>query len=250
MEYILRTEKLCKDQILKDISFSINKGEMVAVMGPSGSGKSTLLYNVSGMDEPSGGNVWLKDQEITALSEKEKANLRLHRMGFVFQNMNMMENLDLLDNILLPAVQANKERKGQRKTKNELVEEAMHLMDKLSIAGLEHRSITEVSGGQLQRACICRSMINHPEILYADEPTGALNKGAATEVMETLLSLNQEGTTILMVTHDSRVASCCSRILYLLDGQLQGELSLEDCAHESIRQREERVNKWLAEMEW
>lgn len=250
MEYILRTEGLCKNQILKNISFSIKEGEMVAVMGPSGSGKSTLLYNVSGMDEPSGGNVWLKDQEITALSEKEKANLRLHRMGFVFQNMNMMENLDLLDNILLPAVQANKERRGQRKTRNELVEEAMHLMEKLSIAGLEHRSITEVSGGQLQRACICRSMINHPQILFADEPTGALNKGAAAEVMETLLTLNREGTTVLMVTHDSRVASCCSRILYLLDGQLQGELSLEDCAREAIRQREERVNKWLAEMEW
>lgn len=250
MEYILRTEGLCKDQILKDISFSIKEGEMVAVMGPSGSGKSTLLYNVSGMDEPSGGNVWLKDQEITALSEKEKANLRLHRMGFVFQNMNMMENLDLLDNILLPAVQANKERKGQRKTKNELVEEAMHLMEKLSIAGLEHRSITEVSGGQLQRACICRSMINHPQILFADEPTGALNKSATVEVMETLLTLNREGTTVLMVTHDSKVASCCSRILYLLDGQLQGELSLEACAPEAIRQREERVNKWLVGMEW
>lgn len=250
MEYILRTEGLCKDQILKNISFSIKEGEMVAVMGPSGSGKSTLLYNVSGMDEPSGGNAWLKDQEITALSEKEKANLRLHRMGFVFQNMNMMENLDLLDNILLPAVQANKERRGQRKTRNELVEEAMHLMEKLSIAGLEHRSITEVSGGQLQRACICRSMINHPQILFADEPTGALNKSATVEVMDTLLTLNREGTTILMVTHDSRVASCCNRILYLLDGQIQGELSLEDCAHAAIRQREERVNKWLAEMEW
>lgn len=243
MEYILRTEGLCKDQILKNISFSIKEGEMVAVMGPSGSGKSTLLYNVSGMDVPSDGSVWLKDQEITALPEKEKANLRLRRMGFVFQNMNMMENLDLLDNILLPAVQANKERKGQRKTKNELVEEAMHLMEKLSIAGLEHRSITEVSGGQLQRACICRSMINHPQILFADEPTGALNKSATVEVMETLLTLNREGTTVLMVTHDSKVASCCSRILYLLDGQLQGELSLEACAPEAIRQREERVNK-------
>lgn len=188
--------------------------------------------------------------EIAALSEKEKANLRLHRMGFVFQNMNMMENLDILDNILLPALQANKERKGGRKTKNELVEEAMHLMNKLSIAGLEHRNITEVSGGQLQRACICGSMINHPQILFADEPTGALNRSAAEEMIETLLSLNREGTTVLMVTHDSRVASCCSRILYLLDGQIQGELSLEGCTHENIRQREERVNRWLTTMEW
>lgn len=250
MEQILRIEGLCKNQILKNISFSVNEGEMVAVMGPSGSGKSTLLYNVSGMDEPSGGTVWLKGQEITALSEDEKANLRLCRMGFVFQNMNMMENLNILDNILLPAHQANKGKKSQRKTRNELAEDAMHLMNKLSIAGLEHRSITEVSGGQLQRACICRSMINHSEILFADEPTGALNKSAAEEVMETLISLNREGTTVLMVTHDSRVASCCSRILYLLDGQLQGELSLEDCFHESIKLREKRVNQWLSGMGW
>lgn len=250
MEHILKVEGLCKNQILKNVSFSLNKGEMVAVMGPSGSGKSTLLYNVSGMDEPSGGMVWLGDQVITAVSEQEKANLRLHRMGFVFQNMNMMENLNILDNILLPAHQANKERKSQRKTRKELVEEAIHLMNKLSISGLERRSITEVSGGQLQRACICRSMINHPEILFADEPTGALNKSAAEEVMETLISLNREGTTVLMVTHDSRVASCCSRILYLLDGQLQGELSLEGCLNESIRQREQRVNQWLSSMGW
>ena len=220
MEIILRAEKLCKNEILKDISFCVNQGEMVAIMGPSGSGKSTLLYNLSGMDQPTGGKVWLKDQEITALSENDKAKIRLHRIGFVFQQMNMMENLNILDNILLPALQANKGRKNQRKEKKELIDEAMSLMRKLSISGLEQRRITEVSGGQLQRACICRSMINHPEIIFADEPTGALNKSATEEVMNALTALNREGTTILMVTHDSRMASCCGRILYLLDGQL------------------------------
>lgn len=148
METILRAEKLSKDEILKDISFSIHLGEMAAIMGPSGSGKSTLLYNVSGMDQPTGGKVWLKEQEITALSEDEKATLRLHRIGFVFQQMNMMENLNILDNILLPALQANKERKSGRgitsggsgrREKRELVEEAMNLMKKLSISGLEQR---------------------------------------------------------------------------------------------------------------
>ena len=173
MEKILRVEKLCKNEILHDISFSINKGEMVAIMGPSGSGKSTLLYNLSGMDQPTGGKVWLKDQEITELSENDKAKLRLHQIGFVFQQMNMMENLDILDNILLPAIQANKGRKNRRKEKKKLINEAVSLMQKLSISGLEKRRITEVSGGQLQRACICRSMINQPEIIFADEPTGA-----------------------------------------------------------------------------
>ena len=250
MEIILRAEKLCKNEILKDISFCIHQGEMVAVMGPSGSGKSTLLYNLSGMDQPTGGKVWLKDQEITTLSENDKAKLRLHQIGFIFQQMNMMENLNILDNIILPAVQANRNRKKQRKGKNELVDEARSLMKKLSISDLEQRRIAEVSGGQLQRACICRSMINHPEIIFADEPTGALNKSATEEVMNALSSLNREGTTILMVTHDSRMASRCGRILYLLDGQIQGELTLTDCPESSIKQREDKVNRWLEEMEW
>ena len=250
MEIILRAEKLCKNGILQDISFRINQGEMAAIMGPSGSGKSTLLYNLSGMDQPTAGKVWLKDQEITALSENDKAKLRLHRIGFVFQQMNMMENLNVLDNILLPALEANRRRKNRRKEKKELIDEAMRLMRKFSISGLEQRRITEVSGGQLQRACICRSMINRPEIIFADEPTGALNKSATEEVMNALSALNREGTTILMVTHDSRMASRCGRILYLLDGQLQGELTLEDCPHNSLKQREEKVSQWLAKMEW
>lgn len=250
MKNILRAEKLCKNEILKDITFDVGQGEMVAVMGPSGSGKSTLLYNLSGMDQPTGGKVWLKEEEITALSEDEKAKLRLHHIGFVFQNMNMMENLNILDNIMLPALQANRERKRGRKDKKELIDEAAALMKKLSISGLEQRRITEVSGGQLQRACICRSMINRPEIIFADEPTGALNKSATEEVIDALAALNREGTTILMVTHDSRMASRCGRILYMIDGQIQGELTLENRQDDSLRQREERINKWLADMEW
>lgn len=250
MKNILRAEKLCKNEILKDITFDVGQGEMVAVMGTSGSGKSTLLYNLSGMDQPTGGKVWLKEEEITALSEDEKAKLRLHHIGFVFQNMNMMENLNILDNIMLPALQANRERKRGRKDKKELIDEAAALMKKLSISGLEQRRITEVSGGQLQRACICRSMINRPDIIFADEPTGALNKSATEEVIDALAALNREGITILMVTHDSRMASRCGRILYMIDGQIQGELTLENRQDDSLRQREEKVNKWLADMEW
>lgn len=250
MEKLLRVENLCKDPILDHISFEIAQGEMVAVMGPSGSGKSTLLYNVAGMSQPSGGKVWLKNQEIAGLSEDEKAKLRLHRMGFVFQQMNMMANLNILDNILLPGVQANKRRKEGKKEKNELVEDARKLMQKLSISDLEERSITQVSGGQLQRACICRSMMNEPEILFADEPTGALNKSAAAEVMAEFVKLNREGTTILMVTHDSRVAGNCDRILYLLDGRICGELMLGKPEPGMEKNREEKVNSWLMKMGW
>ena len=247
MKKLLRVENLSKEQILHQISFDMEPGEMLAVMGPSGSGKSTLLYNVAGMDQPTAGQVWLGDVEITKLSEDEKARLRLHRMGFVFQQMNMMANLNLLDNILLPAAQANK-GKGQ-KSKEELNLRAHRLMEKLGITGLEKRTITQVSGGQLQRACICRSMINEPEILFADEPTGALNKSAAGEVMEELVKLNREGTTILMVTHDSRIASSCDRIVYLLDGQISAELTLgKSIAVE--KRREEKVARWLMEMGW
>ena len=250
MAELLRVENLCKDQILNNVSFTIEKGEMVAVMGPSGSGKSTLLYNVAGMDQPSGGSVFLSGEEITKLSEDEKAFFRLHKMGFVFQQMNMMGNLNILDNILLPAVQANKTKKKNRRSKAELLKDVENLMQKLSISDLADRSITQVSGGQLQRACICRSMINHPEILFADEPTGALNKSAAAEVMEEFVKLNKEETTILLVTHDSKVASRCSRILYLLDGSICGKLKLPKTEDGMEKQREETVNKWLMEMGW
>ena len=248
MKKLLRVENLTKENILHQITFGMAQGEMLAVMGPSGSGKSTLLYNVAGMDQPTAGQVWLGDVVITELSEDEKARLRLYHMGFVFQQMNMMANLNLLDNILLPAAQANR-GKG-RKSKEELRLRAQTLMEKLGITGLEQRRVTQVSGGQLQRACICRSMMNEPKILFADEPAGALNKSAAGEVMEELVKLNREGTTILMVTHDSRIASSCDRIIYLLDGQISAELKLGKSVAGTEKQREEKVARWLMEMGW
>ena len=246
MEPLLRVKGLSKSGILNDISFEMGQGEMLAVMGPSGSGKSTLLYNVSGMDQPASGEVWLRNTEITGLAEDQKARLRLHRMGFVFQQMNMMTNLNILDNILLSALHANR----GRKMKAVLQLRAQILMEKLSISGLEERKITEVSGGQLQRACICRSLINEPEILFADEPTGALNKGAAEEVMAELEKLNREGMAMLIVTHDSKVASRCDRIIYLLDGRICGELMLGKVTGILERQRTDLVNNWLLKMGW
>ena len=248
MKKLLRVENLTKENILHQVTFDMAQGEMLAVMGPFGSGKSTLLYNVAGMDQPTAGQVWLGNVEITKLSEDEKARLRLHRMGFVFQQMNMMANLNLLDNILLPAAQAN--RGKERKSKEELRLRARTLTEKLGITGLEQRRITQVSGGQLQRACICRSMMNEPEILFADEPTGALNKSAVGEVMVELLKLNREGTTILMVTHDSSIASSCDRIIYLLDGQISAELTLGKSVAGTEKRREETVARWLMEMGW
>lgn len=278
MGKLLKIENLSKEGILSSVSLEMEEGEMLAVMGPSGSGKSTLLYQAAGMDAPSGGRVWLKETEITGLDEDGKAALRLHRMGFVFQQMNMLANLNILDNILLPAVQANRSRgvrkRAPGKSAGELAQEARALMEKLGLSGLEERRITQVSGGQLQRACICRSMMNSPEILFADEPTGALNQSAAKEVMEELTKLNREGTAILMVTHDSKVAGCCERILYLLDGRIRRELRLgkmmagadnrnpgKSAAGAGTlnpggeefwaeKQREKKVKEWLSRMGW
>lgn len=244
MSELLAVKNLCKDGILKDINFIINQGEMVAVMGPSGSGKSTLLYQVSGMDSSDSGEVWLDGTEICSLSEDNRARLRLSQMGFVFQQMNMLKNLALIDNIMLPACRLKKGKSFRK----EMEYRARMLMRKMGIEELAGRKITEVSGGQLQRACICRSMMNHPKILFADEPTGALNQSAAQGVMEEFNRLNKENTTIFMVTHDSKVAARCGRILYLLDGSIKGELSLKEIPEE--KDREERVKRWLAEMGW
>ncbi|MBO5472735.1 MAG: ABC transporter ATP-binding protein [Lachnospiraceae bacterium] len=244
MSEILVVKHLYKDGILKDISFTVNVGEMTAVMGPSGSGKSTLLYQVSGMDRADSGKVWVDGTEICSLSEDERAKFRLERMGFVFQQMNMLKNLNLIDNIMLPASRLGKGKSSGKEISNR----AGLLMRKMGIEELAERRITEVSGGQLQRACICRSMMKQPKILFADEPTGALNHGAAQEVMEEFTRLNREGTTILMVTHDSKVAAKCGRILYLLDGSIKGELSLAGLPEG--QRREERVSRWLDVMGW
>ena len=244
MAELLTVKNLCKNGILKDISFGVNAGEMVAIMGPSGSGKATLLYQVSGMDRADSGQVWMDGTEICGLSEDDRARLRLAQMGFVFQQMNMLKNLNLLDNVLLPACRLNRGKTSRR----ELESRARLLMEKMGIEELAQRRINQVSGGQLQRACICRSMMNQPKILFADEPTGALNQSAAQEVMAEFTRLNQEGTTILMVTHDSKVAARCGRILYLLDGSIKGEFSPAGIVGE--KEREAAVSRWLAGMGW
>ena len=244
MSTLLRVNNLKKDNILKGVMFEMTAGEMVAVVGPSGSGKSTLLYNVSGMDKADEGESWLGDTEITGLNEDEKASLRLTRMGFVFQQMNMLSNLNIIDNITFPAVHADK------KHRKEYYDRAGKLMEEFHISHIAERRIKEVSGGELQRACICRSMIMNPEIIFADEPTGALNRTSAMEVMDAFLRINREGATILMVTHDSWIASKCERIIYLLDGEIRGELRLGKSTPEDGKEREQKLVRWLEDFGW
>ncbi len=251
---VLEVKDLCKtyvvnkrqNNVLKNVNFAVEDGEMVAIMGPSGSGKSTLLYAVSGMDAATSGNVLFEGQDLTRLNNKDLATLRLDEMGFIFQQMYMMKNLTILDNIVLPAMESKK----SGESKKEKLERGEELMRKLGIMEVADNDINEVSGGQLQRACICRSMINKPKVLFADEPTGALNRTASNEVMEELVKLNQEGTTIMMVTHDVKVAAKCSRVLYIVDGNIKGEYISLEGADVQEKDRERRLNNWLMELGW
>lgn len=250
---IIEVKDLCKtyvvnkrqNNVLKNVSFKINEGEMVAIMGPSGSGKSTLLYSVSGMDRATSGEVIFAGKDITKLSENELAEIRLDKMGFIFQQMYMMKNLTILDNIVLPAIESKKDNSS----KKEKIARGESLMRKLGIIDVADNDINEVSGGQLQRACICRSMMNSPEILFADEPTGALNRQSSQEVVEELSKLNKEGTTIMMVTHDSKVAAKCSRVLYIVDGHIEGEYNAPSELTDD-KARERALNNWLMDLGW
>lgn len=255
MNEVLEVKDLCKtyiinkrqNNVLKNVNFSISEGEMVAVMGPSGSGKSTLLYTVSGMDSLTAGRVKFCGRTIQDLNAKELADLRLNEMGFIFQQMYMLKNLTVLDNIILPACQSDKIQESRKET----LQRGQDLMRKLDIIDIADNDINEVSGGQLQRACICRSMINKPKMIFADEPTGALNRAASDEVMEELTKINAEGTTILLVTHDVKVAAKCSRVLYIVDGNIKGEYNLEPYTDAvRLRERERQLNNWLLEMGW
>ena len=217
---------------------------MVAIMGPSGSGKSTLLYTVSGMDKSTSGSIVYNGRDITEMKQDELAAVRLDEMGFIFQQMYMMKNLTILDNILLPAFES---RKG-KESKEQKVERAKALMKKLAISEIADNDINEVSGGQLQRARICRSMINNPGILFADEPTGALNRSTSREVMDEIVRLNDSGTTVMMVTHDAGIAAKCKRVLYLVDGTIKGEYITDNNLTQTERERS--LNNWLMDLGW
>jgi len=255
MNNILEVKDLCKtyivnkrqNNVLRNVSFSVKPGEMVAVMGPSGSGKSTLLYTVSGMDALTAGDVQFDGKSIAKMSQKELSRLRLDHMGFIFQQMYMLKNLSIIDNIMLPSCQSRK-IKESRKVKTERAKE---LMRRQGIIDTAENGIDEVSGGQLQRACLCRSLINQPKIIFADEPTGALNRAASDEVMDMLGAVNREGTTVMLVTHDVKVAARCTRVMYIVDGNIKGEYNLDVYdGQSSLRERERAINNWLMEMGW
>lgn len=226
-------------QVLNGIDLDVHEGEFLVVMGASGSGKSTLLYSISGMDRPTSGEVRLGDTDLTDLDDDAMSAVRLTRMGFVFQQAYLLENLNVRDNILLPALKAAPE------DRDAVVARADALMERFGIAQLRHHGITQVSGGQLQRASICRALAGEPAILFADEPTGALNSSMTADVMDTLTAVHQDGTTIVMVTHDPSVAARGDRVVYLRDGLVVDARELGAWSPEAAAQREDDLLAWL-----
>lgn len=230
--------------ILSGVDLELYKGDFTVIMGASGSGKSTMLYALSGMDKATAGSVIYGDRDIVTMSEKELAGLRHSDFGFVFQQMHLVSNLTLFENVAVPGY-LNKSR-----TSAEVKEKADQLLERMGISHIKTHLPSQVSGGEQQRCAIARAVINSPKLLFADEPTGALNRKNTIEVLDLLTDLNRSGQSILMVTHDVRAALRASRLLYLSDGKVIGELELAPYDTAEEKSRETQVNAWLGSMEW
>lgn len=214
------TKRFGEQTVLREVDVHIDDGEFVAIMGPSGSGKSTLLYLLSGIDTPDEGTVELLGHELGTMSQRALADLRLRRLGFVFQQPRLLSTLSLLDNVMFPGIVAGK------RNRDEVLARARTLLAGADVAQLEDRDVTQASGGQLQRVAICRALIGEPDVLFCDEPTGALNSANAMRVMQLIAREAKAGTTVVMVTHDAAVAAFADRVLMLADGAIVGDRRL------------------------
>ncbi len=233
-----------KEQVLKNIDIDIYAGDFTVIMGSSGAGKSTLLYALSGMDSITDGKVLYRGKEISRYQERQMAKLRSNEFGFVFQQTHLVSNLSLFENVAVAGYLAGK---GDAKTVREKAEE---LLEKMNVAAAKDRFPSEVSGGEAQRAAIARAVINNPGILFADEPTGALNKRNTEEVLNLLAALNKSGQSILMVTHDIRAAIRGTRILYLEDGKILDEMQFPVFRDTDAKNREKKLSEWLSVLAW
>lgn len=249
---ILSARGLCKSfahnggqvHILTGVDVEIYEGDFTVIMGASGSGKSTMMYALSGMDRATAGEIMYNGEDIAKASEKKLSALRHSDFGFVFQQMHLVSNLTLFENITVPAY-LNKGRPAA-----DIDKKAEELLEKMGIAHIKTHLPSQCSGGEQQRCAIARALINEPKLVFADEPTGALNKKNTTEVLNMLTEINKNGQSILMVTHDARAALRATRILYIEDGNVLGELELPPYDPEEENSRETQVNAWLTSMEW
>ena len=231
-----------ENTVLHGVDVDIYAGDFTVIMGASGSGKSTLLHTLSGMDRLSGGQLSYQGQDITNASEKELTRLRGSEFGFVFQRTHLIGNLTLYENIQMAGLIGPLPEKEVRRRAGELVAQ-------MNLEGAKDRLPSQVSGGEAQRAAVARAVIGSPAVLFADEPTGALNKANSEEVLNLFSALHSSGQTVLLVTHDREAALRGNRVLYLEDGVITGELSLP--AYEGKdRAREELLSSWLEGLGW
>jgi len=248
---VLSTKKLCKtfsggglqQHILKDLDLEIYEGDFTVIMGPSGAGKSTLLYALSGMDKPTRGEISFSGREISGLSNDKLAVFRRDNCGFVFQQMYLLDNMSILDNILACGFLVSKNRKAVSRR-------AKQTLQRLNLDEMMWRKFPpQVSGGEAQRAGIARALINNPKVVFADEPTGALNSANGKAVLDALTEINGQGQSVVMVTHDLRSASRGNRVLYLRDGVIHGECDLGNYSGDD-KARADRLNAFLEDMGW
>ncbi len=248
---LLKTSSLSKSfstggalqHVLKNIDLELAEGDFTVIMGASGAGKSTLLYALSGMDTPSLGTITFGDKLISGLNQDELAIFRRQHCGFVFQQIYLIDGMSVMDNILAAGLLVSKDKRA-------LVRRAKELFAAVGISGETQKKFpAQISGGEAQRAGIVRALINQPEILFADEPTGALNSRTGLDVLDTLTAFSEQGQSVVMVTHDMRSARRGNRVLYLKDGVILGECNLGKYVH-GDRERHEKFSAFLSEMGW
>ncbi|CEN75010.1 ABC transporter [[Clostridium] sordellii] len=251
MKSIIKARGLCKsfilgktaNNVLKNINLDIYEGDFTVIMGSSGSGKSTLLYSISTMDNPSAGSLELLGKDITNLNEKEATEIRNKYISFVFQSINLLYDLTIKENITYTGYLNNKDKKSVNKKAEELI-------NRLELKEIENKYPSEISGGQQQRVAIARALINTPKVIFGDEPTGALNSSTGKKVLDILTELNNEGQSIVMVTHDLKAASRASRLIYLKDGRIDGDLDLGKFNEKDLEGREEKIFEFIKSRGW
>lgn len=217
-------------EALHNVNFSVEQGEYVAIMGESGSGKTTLLNILAALDTPTGGKVYLKGRDLSGVKEREIAAFRRQNLGFVFQDFHLLDTFSLKDNIFLPLVLSGK-------TYEEMERRLTPVAERLGITEILNKFLYEVSGGQKQRAAVARALVTKPQLILADEPTGALDSRASDELLNLFGAINQDGQTILMVTHSVKAASTAKRVLFIKDGEVFHQLYRGNLTNEQMYQK-------------
>lgn len=248
---VVKANNLCKSfvtgktalNVIKNLNLDIYEGDFTVIMGSSGSGKSTLLYALSGMDKATSGTVTLLGNEITSMKEGELSSIRKKDISFVFQSINLLPDITVFENIAYCGY-------GVNKNKKEVNEKTLKLLEVFGLSDDKDKYPSEISGGMQQRVAIARAIITSPKILFGDEPTGALNSTSGEEVLDILSDLNKNGQTVVMVTHDLKAAAHASRLIYLKDGRIDGELNLDKFSKKDYKNREIIIFEFLKERGW